>query len=279
MERWIREEVKNRIADRLSSEDIRVGLKTSWAGYPVIYEDEMSSTNQTARRIAESGAGHGTLVVAGRQLEGRGRRGRVWHSPDESGIWMSLLLRPSIQPEKASMLTLVAAMAVYDALSSRMEGCAIKWPNDIVVHGRKVCGILTEMSAEMNRVHDVIVGIGVNVNTEVFPEEISEVAASIYTESGRYYSRCEIICDILRGFEKYYEQFIRTADLSVIAPEYNQRLVNRGRRVFIEERNRRFEGTAEGIDPEGSLLVRRDNGILETIISGEVSVRGVLGYV
>ena len=125
--------------DLVTSDEVESLLETSWAARPVVYEEEQASTNQTAKMLAEQGASHGTLVVAERQVSGRGRRGRPWHSPKGSGIWMSILLRPQIHPMSASMLTLVAAMAVYDAISSRVEGCAIKWPNDIVIDGRKVC--------------------------------------------------------------------------------------------------------------------------------------------
>jgi BirA family biotin operon repressor/biotin-[acetyl-CoA-carboxylase] ligase len=192
---------------------------------------------------------------------------------------MSILLRPAICPEKASMLTIVAAMAVYDAISSRVEGAAIKWPNDIVVDGRKVCGILTEMSTELNDIHYVVVGIGINVNTEVFSEDIAKVAASMHTITGRYYVRSEIIRDVWRAFEHYYDRFMQTEDLSLLVQDYNRHLINREQRVYIEGRDRKFDGIAEGIDAEGCLLVRMDDGRIERILSGEVSVRGILGYV
>lgn len=279
------EAVKNRgyrlmhTPDLVTADEVSSILQTSWAGHPVIYKEELLSTNQTAKMAAEEGAAHGTLVLAERQISGKGRRGRVWHSPKGSGIWMSLVLRPDIRPDKASMLTIVAAMAVYDAISRRVEGCSIKWPNDIVADGRKVCGILTEMSTELDHIHYVVVGIGINVNTEDFPEDIGMVAASMHTVSGQYFKRSEIIADVWSAFERYYECFIKTSDLSELKETYNKRLINCGRRVSIEERGRRFEGIAEGIDDEGCLLVRKDDGTQVSVISGEVSVRGILGYV
>lgn len=279
------EAVKNRgyrlrhVPDLVTAEEIGSILKTSWAAHPIIYQEELLSTNQEVKTLAEKGAVHGTVVVAERQLMGKGRRGRIWHSPKGSGIWMSILLRPDIRPDKASMLTIVAAMAVYDAVSSRVEGCAIKWPNDIVIHGRKVCGILTEMSTELDDIHYVVIGIGINVNTEDFPEEIAEVAASMHTVSGAYYKRSEIIADVWQAFEKYYESFMQTYDLSGLMMAYNERLINRQQRVYIEERDRKFDGIAQGIDDNGCLLVKKDDRTVETVISGEVSVRGVLGYV
>ena len=219
--------------DIVTAEEVDSLLETEWAGHPVVYEEEQESTNQTAKMLAEQGAFHGTLVVAERQVSGRGRRGRPWHSPKGSGIWMSILLRPQIHPMSASMLTLVAAMAVYDAISSRVEGCAIKWPNDIVINGRKVCGILTEMSSELDNIHYVVIGIGINVNTDDFPEDIAAVAASMHVITGEYYKRAEIIADVWKSFEKYYDQFLQTENLSLMVESYNQRLVNMGRKVYI----------------------------------------------
>ena len=252
--------------DLVTAEEVDSLLETEWAGHPVVYEEEQESTNQTAKMLAEQGASHGTLVVAERQVSGRGRRGRPWHSPKGSGIWMSILLRPQIHPMSASMLTLV-------------EGCAIKWPNDIVINGRKVCGILTEMSSELDNIHYVVIGIGINVNTDDFPEDIAAVAASMHVITGEYYKRAEIIADVWKAFEKYYDQFLQTENLSLMVESYNQRLVNMGRKVYIEERGSQYEGTACGIDSEGALLVEKTDGTRTAVISGEVSVRGVLGYV
>ncbi|MGN0204081.1 MAG: biotin--[acetyl-CoA-carboxylase] ligase [Coprococcus sp.] len=284
-EGYMIEAVKNRgyrlmrTPDLVTADELNSILKTSWAGKTVVYEEELVSTNQTAKVIAEQGAGHGTLVVAERQTAGKGRRGREWHSPKGSGIWMSILLRPDIRPDKASMLTIVAAMAVYDAISSRIKGCSIKWPNDIVIDGRKVCGILTEMSSEPDHIHYVVIGIGINVNTENFPEDIAGVAVSMRTASGQHFKRSEIIADVWQAFERYYDRFMETSDLSELMEDYNKRLINDGQRVYIEERGRKFDGIAEGIDREGCLLVRKDDGTVISVISGEVSVRGVLGYV
>ncbi len=179
------EAVKNRgyrlksVPDLVNQEAVSSLLKTEWAGNTDFFQEEQASTNQTAKMMAEAGAKHGTLVIAERQTMGKGRRGRIWHSPAGSGIWMSMVLRPNIAPSNASMLTLVAAMAVYDVLSTRIESCRIKWPNDLVLDGRKVCGILTEMSAEFDAVHYVVIGIGINVNTESFPKDIASVATSM----------------------------------------------------------------------------------------------------
>ncbi len=289
--------VKNRgyrltgLPDLVTDTEIKDALDTSWAGHPVFYKEEMESTNDTAKRMASEGAGHGTLVVTERQTGGRGRLGRSWDSPEGSGIWMSIILKPDIAPERASMLTLVAALAVYDSLSVRVSGCGIKWPNDILIGSRKVCGILTEMSAEFDAVHDVVIGIGINVNTEEFPEDIKDVASSMYLAAGKRFERCGIIADIWKAFEKYYEIFMQTADLSGLKDLYNERLINRGRRVRIRGvqeasgpvtgtgKALSVQGTAKGIDDRGNLVTETDDGRTISVFSGEVSVRGYLGYV
>ena len=254
-------------------------IHTKWSGNTVHFAKETDSTNLWIKRLAKEGAPQGTLALAEFQSAGRGRLGRSWEVPEGTSVMMSILLRPQIHPMSASMLTLVAAMAVYDAISSRVEGCAIKWPNDIVIDGRKVCGILTEMSSELDNIHYVVIGIGINVNTDDFPEDIASVAASMHVITGAYYKRAEIIADTWKAFEKYYDLFVQTENLALMVDAYNQRLVNMDRRVMIEERGHRYEGTARGIDAEGALLVERDDGTTTSVISGEVSVRGVLGYV
>ena len=265
--------------DIVTAEEVDSLLETEWAGHPVVYEEEQESTNQTAKMLAEQGASHGTLVVAERQVSGRGRRGRTWHSPKGSGIWMSILLRPQIHPMSASMLTLVAAMAVYDAISSRVEGCAIKWPNDIILNGKKIVGILTEMSTEIDYINHVVIGVGINVNTETFPEEIADKATSLRIEIGEVQKRAPIVAEIMSEFEKCYEEFEKQEDLSFIQEEYNKLLVNCGKDVCILGAKESYPAHALGINETGELIVRREDGSKETVYAGEVSVRGVYGYV
>lgn len=265
--------------DLVTAEAIADVLHTNWAARTVCYEKTLGSTNGRARQLAEEGAVHGTLVTAECQTAGRGRRGRNWYSPEGSGIWMSMVLRPDVRPDRVSMLTIVAAMAVYDALSGRVPGCAIKWPNDMVADGKKVCGILTELSADMNHVKYVILGVGINVNTGAFPGDIDRVAASLHELTGKYFKRSDIIADVWKAFEGYYELFMKTGDLSELMESYNKRLIHRGQLVRIEEGGTEYEAIAQGIDAEGRLLVQKADGQLVPVISGEVSVRGVLGYV
>lgn len=266
--------------DLLSKAELESSMNTKWAGCNILYFDEIDSTNTQAKLSAESGASHGTLVVADCQVTGKGRRGRDWASPHGVGIWMSLIMRPDLHPSAASMLTLVAAMAVADGIEKTAGiPTEIKWPNDIVSSGKKLCGILTEMSTELECINYVVTGIGINANTEEFPEEIREVASSIYLEAGKRVRRSSLIGAIMQAFEVYYEKFIRTCDMSGLMDDYNARLANKDKKVRVLKPDGDYTGTALGIDKEGELLVETEDGQIHRVISGEVSVRGIYGYV
>ena len=266
--------------DVLSEAELLSCLKTEWAGGRTVYFDATDSTNIQARRLAEAHAPHGTLVVSDRQDGGKGRRGRSWASPSGVGIWMSLILRPKIDPSLASMLTLVAALAVREGIREETGlSPLIKWPNDLVLNGKKICGILTEMSTELMEIQYVITGIGINVNQREFPPEIRDTATSLSLEAGRSFRRSSLIAAILKAFEKDYAAFLKTGDLSLLLEEYNACLVNRGKEVCILDPSGEYRAVAEGIDESGSLLVTLPDGTRREIISGEVSVRGIYGYV
>lgn len=266
--------------DVLSGDEIASYLRTDWAGQNLVYYDETDSTNTQAKTLAEYGGAHGTLVVADKQCAGKGRRGRSWSSPSGSSIYMSLLLKPDMNPNKASMLTLVMAQSVAEAIREQ-EGldAKIKWPNDIVIGGRKVCGILTEMSAEVDYIHYVVIGVGINVNMEEFPEEIRATATSLRIEQGHEVKRAELIACVMRRFEEHYQLFIKTGDLSGMRDVYNALLVNRDREVCVLEPQNEYRAHAIGINENGELLVRREDGEVTAIYAGEVSVRGIYGYV
>lgn len=264
----------------IAAEEITKKLSTDWAGKMLLCLKETDSTNDYLKKMAGEGAAHGTLVVAEKQHAGKGRRGRVWDSPEQSGIFMSLLLRPEIRPEYASMLTLVAALSVSRAIEevTHLEP-KIKWPNDLVVNGKKVTGILTEMSAEAEQIHYVVIGIGVNVNRKEFPKDISQTATSLWLETGCEISRETLIASILNYFEEDFKKFAETDNLSLLMEEYNDRLINRNREVRILESDGEYKGKALGINETGGLLVEKEDLSVEVITSGEVSVRGVYGYV
>lgn len=266
--------------DILSRHELESRLSEGVMGRKVVYYEETDSTNIAARQLDEHDGLHGTLVVAERQTAGKGRRGHSWESPQGQGIWMSLVLRPDILPVKASMLTLVMALAVAQGIE-KVTGIQtqIKWPNDIVAEGKKLCGILTEMSTEMEYIQRVVIGVGINVNIKEFPEEIAATASSLYLLTGKTWGRAVLIQEVMKSFEKWYNVFMESQDLSGLVQEYEERLVNRGNQVKIIREEADYTGVAKGITPFGELIVERADGSLEYVLSGEVSVRGVYGYV
>lgn len=267
------------VADILNKEELENLRNTEWTGNKVVYFEVTDSTNIQAKRLGEEGWPHGTLVVAGRQEAGRGRRGRTWESPGHTGVFMTVLLRPSFLPEQASMLTIVAAMAVTKAVRVKYGlDVQIKWPNDIVLNGRKICGILTEMNTEIDAINYVVIGIGINVSNERFGDDTAKVATSLRIEGGGEIRRAELIWAVWEAFEAYYGNFIKTGDLQGIKHEYDGYLVNIDRQVRVLDQKEPFTGTARGITAHGELIVETDEGI-KRVSSGEVSVRGIFGYV
>lgn len=257
--------------------ELEQGLKTKTMGQSIYFYEETDTTNNRARELALEGAPEGTLVVAEKQTAGRGRRGKVWESPLGTGIWMSLVLRPQIAPAEASVLTLLCGLATAEAIEAETGlSAGIKWPNDILINGKKAVGILTEMDCEMSEVHFVIPGIGINVNTASFPPEIAEIATSLYLECGKTVSRRRLVHKVLERLEEHYETFLRTGSFAAMLEDYRKHCITLGKEVHVLGREP-FFAEALGITPEGELLVRRaDNGKEEVVFSGEVSIRGVI---
>lgn len=256
-------------------QELETGMKTRYMGHPIYFYAETDSTNNRIRQLAVEGATEGTLAVAEVQTMGRGRRGKQWSSPVGSGAWFSLLLRPDIPPAEASVLTLLGGLAVCRALEdiSGMQP-VIKWPNDILLNGKKLVGILTEMDCEMSQVHFVVLGIGINVNTKAFPPELEEVATSLFLESGKTFSRKLVVQKTMERLEEYYDIFLAAGGFAPLLDEYRRRCVTLGREVTVLE-EKSFLATALDVTPEGELLVRRsDTGEEMVIYSGEVSIRG-----
>ena len=266
--------------DLMTEAEIKSLMHTEWVAKEVLYFDTIDSTNTKAQELAEKGYPSGTLVVADKQESGKGRRGRSWVSPSGTGIFMTLMIKPDINPNNASMLTLVAALAVAKAITSVTgEEAMIKWPNDIVVNGKKVCGILTEMNAQFDYINHIVVGIGINVHNESFPEEISQMASSLLIEAGgKRFHRAQIIAETMSYFEQYYDTFLKTQDLSALVREYDELLVNRNKSVRVLDPKEPFDGKAMGITPKGELIVDTWES-RKLVSSGEVSVRGIYGYV
>lgn len=251
-----------------------------WKDSPLVVYDETDSTNIQAARLANQGAPEGTLVIADAQTSGKGRRGRHWATPHGISLAMSFVLRPKFCPEKASMLTLIAAYACREAVSE-LTGLEplIKWPNDIVLNRKKITGILTEMSMEEDYISRIIVGIGFNVGQDHFDGELKDKATSLYMETGKHYSRAALACLVMKYFAVEYRKFCEIGDLSFLCDRYNDKLVSRGREVKILSPGAEWNGTSLGINSEGALLVRDSSGKTQEIIGGEVSVRGIYGYV
>ena len=266
--------------DTVSAQEIESRLVTRWIGRPVNYYEVITTTNQYAKKAGEEGAPEGLLVVAEEQTQGKGRFGRWWKTPSGSCIAMTLLLRPKLPPARISMVTLVMGLAVTAAIRE-LYGlpAGIKWPNDVVLHGKKLCGILTEMSAELMAVNYIVIGTGINVNLKEFPKELEDTATSIALNLGHEVNRAELIAACMKNFEEYYEKFVRDGDLSGMMEEYNDLLLNKDQKVRVLEPGGEYNGTALGINSSGELLVEREDGSVETVYAGEVSVRGIYGYV
>lgn len=285
--------------------------QTTWRE---LHYKEIDSTNLQAKRLAREWKAQAetsfrtgdriekTVITADSQTAGRGRLGRSWDSPAGSGLWMSLLFCPDLLPASASMLTLVAALAAAKGIEQTVSlKPQIKWPNDLVSDGKKICGILTEMHADLHQIEYVVVGIGINVTMTDFPPEIGQKATSLYLCSGQKADLDRLKKEILKAFDDFYEVFRQKGDLSLLKEAYEERLVSKGKQVRILSAASQTTGSGEsgggesaggdgaapgewtgiclGISENGGLLIRKVDGETEEIVSGEVSVRGIYGYV
>ena len=253
-------------------------IHTKWAGKTVHFARETDSTNLWIKRLAKEGASEGTLALAEFQSAGRGRLGRSWEVPEGTSVMMSILLRPKFEPQYAPTLTLVMGMAVAKAVKNLGFDVRIKWPNDVVVSHKKICGILTEMGVRDGKIDYAVIGVGINVNIREFPEEMADKATSLYLESGREFDRSQIPGLVMEAFEEYYEKFAATCDLSGLKEEYESILANYNQPVRVLAKEP-YEGVARGITDGGELLVEKTDGTIVAVSAGEVSVRGLYSYV
>lgn len=267
-------------ADVVTPSAVQSELKTKWIGQELLYFDTVHSTNDIIKQKAIDGAAQGLVVISEEQQKGRGRLGRVWNSPKGTGIWMSILLRPKMSPMEAIKLTLLAGTAVCQALreTTGLE-VQIKWPNDLVLHGKKVCGILTEMSMELDQIEYVVLGIGINVNTEDFPDELKEIATSLYLERKQKWDRSAIIRKVLEIWEDVYEEFVETLSLYSKLDLIKQYSALLNKEVVVILNGEKLIGEAVDIASDGSLIVKKLDGSEISVISGEISIRGLHGYV
>jgi BirA family biotin operon repressor/biotin-[acetyl-CoA-carboxylase] ligase len=267
--------------DLLTLEEIEPYLNSSVIGRKFIYFNSIDSTNNAAKKIADDENSHGTVLISEEQTNGKGRLGRHWISPKYKGIWMSIILKPNLDPIDASKITQIAAAAVTLSLLEMNIKASIKWPNDIILNHKKVCGILTEMNAELTNIHHVIVGIGINVNAdkEDFPDDLKNIATSLKIESNNKINRQILTAKILNNFEILYDKFINNNDIESslkICREYSAIL---GSEIIIINKGKKVSAKALDIDEEGKLIVKYSNGNIEKIISGEISIRGKESYI
>jgi BirA family biotin operon repressor/biotin-[acetyl-CoA-carboxylase] ligase len=262
-------------SDLLLAEEIREGLQTrSFGQQKIAYYRETDSTNLKAKEMADQGAPEGTIVISEKQTSGRGRRGRSWFSPAEKGIYASLILRPSLPPNEAPKIVLLTSVAAAEALFSLTKlPVTIKWPNDILVKGKKIAGILIDIETEMDMVNYIIVGLGLNVNIPYLslPEEIRNDATSVLIETGRYAPRQDIIREYLRLCEKYYVWF-NEGRFEEILKKWEKYANIIGQRIRVDLAGKTHMGNVSHIDPDGVLVIIDSTGRTHRIFSGDMTV-------
>ena len=261
-----------RMPDVLSPSLLRLRLRDSVFGKRIYHYFKTDSTNTVALELGHAGERHGAVVLAEEQTGGRGRAGRSWHSEKTSGIYMTALLRPPIPPILVPLITMVAGLAVRDAVQDETGVAAdLRWPNDLLAGGKKFCGILTEMYAEPSQVKFIIVGMGINVNHAAMPREIASIATSLRMLTGKPISRLQLLVRLLRQLENYYNRFLAEGGEPILARFAEVSSYARGKRVRISTGTESYVGTTEGLEPSGLLRVRRDDGKMAVVISGDVT--------
>lgn len=266
------------VPDILYPEEVQNGLSTKFMGHRIFHYHCLQSTNETARVLAEKGAEKGTIILSEEQLNGRGRLGRNWVSPYGRGIWMSIILKPTISPIETSQLTLVAGVAVTESIRG-LTGlpALIKWPNDILINNKKVCGILTESKVEIDVVHYVIIGIGINVNLDKsnFPEDIRAKATSLKIENGgNSISRVALLQQVLSNFEHYYLQYLKEG-FGTIRHQWKKYSITFDRYITIQTIKRKLVGLVLDIDQNGALVVRDSSGKAHHFNAGEITLNNL----
>lgn len=265
-----------RLPDLLRPEEVCPRLTTQLLGSEIYYFSEIGSTNDEAKKKAVAGCPEGTLVITETQLGGRGRLSRGWFSPVAKGLWFSVVLRPPFPPQEAPKCTLMAAVALNRAIRD-VTGipCGIKWPNDILCNGRKLVGILTEMSAEMDAINHIVIGMGINVNIDAaeIPPELKTIATSVSIETGAEVSRIDLFIKVLERLEEIYLQ-VKTGGFSVVLDAWRLESITLGHMVNVIGLDKSFVGKAIDIDNDGALLVETEQGV-ERVLAGDVSIRPV----
>lgn len=260
-----------KIPDVLVPSLIRPELDENEIGHNIIHYFRVGSTNDVALQLASQDSPHGTVVVAEEQSSGRGRLGRTWYSERSSGIYTSVILRPPLAPSAAPVLTLMAGVAVQQALESTTGlSIDIRWPNDLLVKGKKVCGILTEMSAELDRLHAIVLGIGINVNHAEMPPDLKEIGTSLRIESHRSWSRVQILISLLRELEKQYRLLLAGGNEVITRRWAAASTYAQGKRIRVTRGSAEFLATTAGLEPSGALRIVHEDGREDSLIAGEI---------
>ena len=260
-----------KLPDILAPSLIKLDAGEGRLGHRIFHYFRTDSTNSVALTLASKGAEHGTVVVAEEQTAGRGRLGRAWHSEKSSGIYVSVILRPPLAPSAAPILTLMAGLAVQQAiLCSTNLAADIRWPNDVLISGKKVCGILTEMNGELDRLHFVVLGIGINVNHRALPDELKAIATSLRLEAGKPVSRVHVLIALLRELEKHYQLLLREGGQAIATGWAAASTFAAGKTVRVLTGTGEYQAVTAGLDARGALRVRRGDGREEILVAGEV---------
>lgn len=257
--------------------EILKSLHTDFIGKNIIFFDSIDSTNTYAKNLAYEGAKEGTVIISNTQINGKGRLEKQWISEKDSGIYMSIILRPNIELINCNQITLITSIALCRVLKSLNLETYIKWPNDIILNNKKISGILIELSAEIEKVNYIIVGVGINVNNKSIDENIKDKATSIFLETKNIFSRVQIIQSFLFEFEKMYTQYIKNSNFNEFLDEYKELCINLGKEVKIFSKDKEDFGKIVGITEYGQLIFLNNKNEEIKIISGEVSVRNIDG--
>ncbi len=254
-------------------EEVFLGLDTELIGKNISFFTELNSTNEKAKKLAWEGAEAGTVIIADKQVAGKGRLGREWFSPPGTGLWFSIILRPDFSPERAPFLTIIASLAVAEALGDCNLKPRIKWPNDILLNGKKVCGILSELVADLGEINYAIVGIGLNVNQNQFSEQLKEKATSLKIITAQRVDRVKLLQNILSSFEKFYQLLLRGEDNKILEL-WKDQLNILDTSIVINSNGKTYHGTVVDISSRGELMIRNEENEIMSFWAGDASLSG-----
>jgi len=260
------------LPDDLNLVGVKQNLQTKWLGHELVFYNKLESTQKTAHELARNGASNGTIILADEQTKGKGRLGRQWHSANGKGVWMSIILRPSFTFQQAPLITLLTSVVIAKTLQE-LYGIPIKikWPNDIYLQEKKLAGILTEIHGEQDLLQYLIIGIGINTHRTEFPAELDLKAISLEEFLNSPLRRKELVQSLLFNLEKYYERYINEG-FSPFYTFYNELLLWKGMQITVNQLNRQLTGINEGINQDGQLLLRQNDGQLIKLFSGDIGV-------